>query len=336
LTPPLRPPHFAPADQLRFTPLNNLATALAWRRKLATLHGYEAMKTFNVPGSAPGTAFTSTNRRSPDMSLSTKSALNSTFTALLCLFVVALPHAALAYDATADFSTNSNPNGVWSYGWSSTLGSAFHLDATSTTAEYKLIGLAGWVSDQSAEGVPYVLKNTTASPIAINPNNIYQPGQLALEAGFSGQYAVVRWTAFSTGPFTITATFSALSHAGDSSDVHILRNGISIFNSAVNGFPGSQTYSGVQNLAKGDTIDFAVGFGSDGSVNEDTTILAASIIPDVASPMPTTNTTTTIMFNSETIRAVGSLWPLALIVLISVILILWRKEFRELLRKRPR
>jgi hypothetical protein len=32
-----------------------------------------------------------------------------------------------AYSATHDFSSNTNPNGQWSYGWSQTGGAAFNL-----------------------------------------------------------------------------------------------------------------------------------------------------------------------------------------------------------------
>lgn len=47
-----------------------------------------------------------------------------------CMFatVAAEPvRASYIYDAAADFSPTSNPNGVWSYGWSATLGGAFQL-----------------------------------------------------------------------------------------------------------------------------------------------------------------------------------------------------------------
>ena len=53
-----------------------------------------------------------------------------------------------------------------SYGWSTTLGSAFNLDTSNNTAAYGLAGLfGGWFSNQSAEGVPDVIRNNTASPI---------------------------------------------------------------------------------------------------------------------------------------------------------------------------
>lgn len=221
------------------------------------------------------------------MSLSKKSALISTVTALLCLIIVGLPHAALAYDAAADYSTSSNPNGVWSYGWSTTLGSTFNLDTSNTVSAYGIMGFRGWLSDQSVEGVPYSLQNNSANPITIANNTTYQPGQLALNPGLTGQYAIIRWTAPSTGQFNIAATFSALSSVNFlvSSDVHILRNGGSIFDSNVIGSPSSVSYSGLQSLAAGDRIDFAVGFGDNGNDFEDTTGLTATI---VAVPEPMT------------------------------------------------
>jgi hypothetical protein len=209
----------------------------------------------------------------------------STVAALLGLVaVIALPRTALAYDASADFSTSINPNGVWSYGWSTTLGSAFNLDTSNTTAAYGLSGLAGWFSNQSAEGVPSILRNTTANPLAIGTFTQYQPGQLALNMNGS-EYSVLRWTAPSSGQFNIAATFSAVSTIGATSDVHIQTNGISIFDSAVNGFPAPTSFAGTVSLVSGDHIDFAVGFGSNGNDHEDTTALAATI---VAVPEPGT------------------------------------------------
>jgi hypothetical protein len=35
----------------------------------------------------------------------------------------------MIFNAAADFSATKNPNGVWSYGWSPTLGGTFVLDA---------------------------------------------------------------------------------------------------------------------------------------------------------------------------------------------------------------
>jgi hypothetical protein len=68
------------------------------------------------------------------MTTSKKSALISTFATLLSLVVLARPGAAQSYNAAGDFSIASNPNGAWTYGWSTTLGSAFNLDSSNTTS----------------------------------------------------------------------------------------------------------------------------------------------------------------------------------------------------------
>jgi hypothetical protein len=195
---------------------------------------------------------------------------------LLCLAAVALPSAALAYSAAGDFSTSSNPNGVWSYGWSTTLGSAFNLSSSNTTS-YAGDGLGGWLSALSPDGSPLVLHNGTLNPITTQ-NSTFQPGQLALGPGFFLQYSVLRWTAPSSGTFSIAATFSGLSSLGDSSAVNILHDGVSIFASNVIGTPSPTSYSGNQNIIAGDTIDFTVGVGSDESYDEDLTALSASIV----------------------------------------------------------
>jgi hypothetical protein len=67
---------------------------------------------------------------------------------------------------------------------------------------------------------------------------------------------------------------------GDSVDVHILHDGSSIFNSTVLGSPSPTSYSGLQSIVAGDTIDFAVGFGSDGNNFSDTTGLSATLVPE--------------------------------------------------------
>jgi hypothetical protein len=70
------------------------------------------MKKLNVPNVTTAITVTPTNRRSPAMSSPRKSSRVLIVTTLLCLVVVALPKAALAYNAAGDFSTSSNPNGV--------------------------------------------------------------------------------------------------------------------------------------------------------------------------------------------------------------------------------
>ncbi len=57
---------------------------------------------------------------------------------------------AVSYNPAGDFSLAGNPNGVWSYGWSTTLGSAGNLDSSNTTAYSGISGLDGWLTTLAA------------------------------------------------------------------------------------------------------------------------------------------------------------------------------------------
>jgi hypothetical protein len=212
------------------------------------------------------------------MATSSKSALISIFTTLLSLVVIARPVVAQSYNAAGNFSSTSNPNGAWSYGWSYGVGGTFHSDVTNSLA-YNGGSLSGWLGNESGSSyIPYILHNGTASPVTI-AFTTYQPGQLALQPGDSNEVGIVRWTAPFSGTFTINATFSGLSALGDSADVHILHNGTSLFSSTVNGSPAPAPFSGIQSVLVGDTIDFIVG-NETGNPNEDTTALAAILVPE--------------------------------------------------------
>jgi hypothetical protein len=194
------------------------------------------------------------------------------------LGIFGLTRPVWGFDAAAEFSTVNNPSGVWSYGNSLTLGGAFSLDASNETA-YGGTALTGWSSYLSAGGAPYVVHNGTANPVTIQFTT-YQPGQLAEHPGGNGEFSIVRWTAPYAFTFTIAATFRSISSVGGSVDVHIRHNGTSIFDSTVIGSGSSSAFSGQRSVGVGDTIDFIVGYGSNGNANEDTTALSATIIPE--------------------------------------------------------
>ena len=210
------------------------------------------------------------------MTNSKKSFFIRASTMLLSLLVIALPRTASAFSAAGDFSTASNPNGTWSYGSSTTLGSAF-IPSTIPTNHYSGLTLDGWLGTSDSSGTPYVLHNS-GTVNAFPGDATYPPGQLAEHPGALGQYSIVRWTAPSSGTFSISATFSGLG-ASDSADVHILKDGVSFFNANVNGSPSPQSFSGLQSVLVGDTIDFVTGSGTGGN-SGDTTGLSATIVPE--------------------------------------------------------
>lgn len=191
---------------------------------------------------------------------------------LMALLLLTSPGAAATYDAAVDFSTTSNPTGAWSYGWSSQLTSAIDL----YNACFHDRGIDNW---SDAGGLPpNVSHNGTSAPIFLTPENItWQAGQLALHPGANGEYSHVLWTAPAEASCVIDAEFSGIDHTGGSTDVHVLHNGISLFDGAVEGYGDTASYSTTLSVSAGDTIDFAVGFGA-GGWWQDTTALAATIV----------------------------------------------------------
>jgi hypothetical protein len=207
----------------------------------------------------------------------------------LCLLNAEASMAGTLYDAAADFSPTSNPNGVWSYGWSQTLGSTFNLDTTSATID----GLNWWegpifTGAQPPGSFPLVGHNGTTSPITFGGTAEAQPGQLWMHPGPQDQFSVIRFTAPDAGTFVLATSFTGIDFAGPTrTDVHVLLDGSSIFNGNVDGFgPGSgPSFTTTLTLHAGDTIDFAVGDGTHGTYNNDSTGITATLssVPEPAS-----------------------------------------------------
>ncbi|MEG3861914.1 hypothetical protein [Microcoleus sp. herbarium12] len=179
-------------------------------------------------------------------------------------------------DVAADFSRTNNPNGVWTYGWALNLRSPFVLSSTPRVRE----GLDSWWGNCAPDGNPGVYYNATGSAIVLGATTRFEPGQLALHPGPNGEYGLVRWTAPETGNISIASIFTGLNFVGlTTTDVHILHNNLSIFDNFVEGFGDDTAVRFDRNLAviKGDTIDFAVGFGRNQNYYHDTTGLTATI-----------------------------------------------------------
>jgi PEP-CTERM motif-containing protein len=185
------------------------------------------------------------------------------------------PFRISAADVAADFSSTDNPNGVWRYGWSETLGSPLVLSTSPRTRD----GVDTWPGDLAPDGNPAEYHNGTQDLILLGGGARFEPGQFGLHPGPDGQYAVVRYTAPDSGSTLITAEFSGQDTTGTSSDVHVLFNGLSLLDAFVegNGNASIVPFDRTLSLKEGDTIDFAVGFGSNGTFFGDSTALAASI-----------------------------------------------------------
>jgi hypothetical protein len=185
-----------------------------------------------------------------------------------------------AYDVAKDFSTNSNPNGAWTYGYSTTLGGAFipHLER----------GLWGplefWRTDIWL-GVPGVYHNP-GSVTATNITAVLEPGQLAFHPGPNGEYCVIRFTTPTSGVYRVVGAFKGVDTHGTTTDVHIIAGGIPTLDGLVNGFgPGTgPAFDFTVTLGAGGIVDFAVGRGSNNEFSYDSTGISVQVFPGSGTP----------------------------------------------------
>jgi hypothetical protein len=182
---------------------------------------------------------------------------------------------ALTWDLALDFSTNSNPNGVWAYGYTTTLGGSLNLYDESGDAS----GLLFW-RHNLALGAPSVVWNSTTNPIQ-GGTPVIAPGAAAFHPGPNGQYSLFRFTAPADDSYRLESSFFGSDMYGTSTDVHVLLNSEAIFNGSVNGYGPTTGPAFNTNLVlrAGDQVDFAVGFGN-GSFFYDTTGISARLVSE--------------------------------------------------------
>ena len=232
------------------------------------------------------------------MHISQKTALISAFL-LAGGLAAALPAAAQqVYDASADFSTTANASpldgAVFSYGTEASLGGPFSLNTQSYTFTGNVSGaVQGWAGTDG--GFPYVTKNVGAGNfVNVNGNTTITvaPGQLDLHPGPSGEYAVVRFTAPTASTYSFFGGFSGVDSGPTTTDVHVLLDGAVFASGGLNINGGGNTVFLTSfdpvTLAKGDTLDFVVGYGNGAYFNDSTGVSAQ--VTNLSSPVPEAST----------------------------------------------
>jgi hypothetical protein len=208
-------------------------------------------------------------------------------TLVLSSHMLAVPAwaASPADDFAASFSTSTASHVPWQYGWSSTLGGAFAVDSTKT-----LHGPASEVVAWSPSGTfwPTVALNTSNSAVSFGAGNVItlQGQQGLLHPGSGGEYAVVRYTFGTDRDATLQTRFAGVDRSPTTSDVHVLLNGVSLFDGSINAYGQTQTFSQTRNFRAGDVVDFAVGPGGNGYVDDSTGFTASfsSPVPEPGTP----------------------------------------------------
>jgi len=206
---------------------------------------------------------------------------------LLGLAVGAARSASAQYDPSAQFSPVANPNGVWSYGFESVpLGSPFNL----LTVPAPVPAVPGPTIDSWQDpffGAIGVFHNGTAVPQTVTTvgpeTSLFNPGELAMNAGPNDEYAMVQFTAPVNGIYTIQGTFEGIDTATTVSQVFLLANNVPLISGSVVGFgPGSDVplASGPILLGAGQTLAYAVGGGPANSMTALINAQVAAVIPE--------------------------------------------------------
>jgi hypothetical protein len=227
-------------------------------------------------------------------------------TAFVCAVTCALFHSAQAaatYDLSRDFPSTSNPAGVWSFGWKSTLGGAFSLltyhaiqnDPSGGTYEY-------WL--RTSSGPASVYRNAGTNTLTSDGGlGVYPPGIVWFGAGADGQpdnFGVIRFTvpAGGSGGYEVAvAVRTRLDGAiSQDADFHVVRNGVEIFARILS--PNSSAgYTNVLTLSSGDTIDFMCGRGPDGTEYGGGLKISVTISRNENSPVAITNQPQNLIVN---------------------------------------
>jgi hypothetical protein len=209
--------------------------------------------------------------------------------------------APQTWNLANDFKISSNPNGQWSYGSTDAVGGNFTIFTRTAQIPYQVShgAVAEWVGTYFSgfELFPYISKfygdpGTTVS--VTNACNavtcsIDNPGVTIIQRSANGVgvhpappgegYATLRWTAAKSATYVINVSFfSIVVGGGATTDVHVQRNHISLFDGFVNGAGSVQNWStgnaGIA-LAAGDVIDLVV--GPNGDYTADSTGVDAQI-----------------------------------------------------------
>jgi len=143
--------------------------------------------------------------------------------ALTVLLLISLTASAQApdstnvdYDAVRDFSVQSNPNGVWSYGYLTSWGAPFTLFGWAGTCDIE--GISWWFIS-NCDGLTSIARNNTSATVCWA--TVCQTPKYLLLNPINGQLSDLRWTAPSSGRFLMEIKFVGLDWAGPHQHVRL-------------------------------------------------------------------------------------------------------------------
>ncbi len=190
----------------------------------------------------------------------------------LTLFLGGTARAAVIADFVTDFSTTANPNGAWRYGVIGSSGDSLTvftnlLDASGVGAQRY-----DWNTGPRTPLVGVLIPDSSPSQGILHPggSGVFAAAQYVAQSSFTGLWEV----SFQDGHFATT-------------DVHVLRNGVSLFDADIDALHSIQTFQVTLAITLGDVFEFVAGPGPGGAISGDTTFFTATLseasLPEPAS-----------------------------------------------------
>ena len=159
-------------------------------------------------------------------------------------------------DYEAGWVAGTNPNGVWRYGWSSTLTGPITLFSRNHVPKVDNGLQHMWDDPANNEGfAPHVSRNSGGD---YDDGNVVVYRRRQGLPGAGGTFAHVVFTAPSLGLYTVAATFYAQQYAINA-DVEVLVRGKLKFSDTLTNMGESHSFAQRFLLKAGQTVDFVVG-----------------------------------------------------------------------------
>ncbi len=187
-------------------------------------------------------------------------------------------------------SFSQNPSSVWEIGYT--------IDSFLKIADFRRSDysdnapqIALWHPSSDVAGYyPYTGQNRSAE-LQIDKSGRWalRGFQIAMEGSNTGQFSMLRFKPPAAGSYRIKVIFEGVHIGLSTTDVHVLKNDLAIFNDYIEGYGGDQRYNPITGnrpscsyedtlqLGPGDLITFAVGYGSNKNHYNDTTGLIITI-----------------------------------------------------------
>lgn len=196
--------------------------------------------------------------------------------ALAAFFVTSVLPAQTIYNSVAGWDSANNPsaNGPWSLGYKTSVAGSLTLFTSFTTSTLGGATFEFW-HDLSGMELGVGL-NTSSSLDWSDGPTVVNPQEINLHPGPSGEMAVIRFTAPTTGDYSFTGVISGNSTAGTTTTVYFVHNATTFYTQSVSGYNSSYGFGLLGSLTSGDTVDIVVDWGSNANYFNDSTGIYAT------------------------------------------------------------